>query len=304
MATDPASPPRRERLDPRPRPGTGTDPDPGTSVESVEAVATDRLNRLEPAAPGPQPENETEPETENETGGPFPLRVQAAWDETPSLRGVRLAVPAALSAAYTVPGQYLEVRHPRHGTGYFALTAAPQRQPVLELLVRRGSELADTVAALPPGAPCDFTAVAVRGAGFAVFRTEHPPRDLLLVAAGSGIAPLRAALQLVFGARARFGRVALFYGQRQEADLAYRRELEALTAGPGGLELSLVLSRPPADWTFGSGRVQDQLHRAPPPWLGPETTVLLCGMGEMIAAVTQVLREKHALPAEQILLNY
>lgn len=314
--------------------------------------------------------------------GVFPLKVRAAWDETPTLRGLRLHGPRELLQQYHTPGQYLELLHDEAGSGYFAIAAAPPAggNPAaaedlreLELLVRRGPGLAGVLAGLQPeadggailaaaagsasaadtfgaadasgsvgtsgmassvgafvatsaagtfgstntagasavassagsaGAPAAESAQGlrtqgIRGAGFAL--AAQVGRDLLLVAAGSGIAPLRAVLQLLRRQRQRFGHVALYYGERTESDFAYRRELEALRAA--GVAVELVLSRPPTGWQGGVGYVQDQLRTLPPPWLGPETVALLCGQSGMISEVTALLTA-HRVPPSQILMNY
>lgn len=230
------------------------------------------------------------------------LDLLAAWDETPTLRGLRLRAPLTLAQSYRVPGQYLEVHHPQHGRGYFALAAAPAdpepgaHDGVLELLVRRGSALPNALAELPTGAT-ELRASAVLGAGFPA---ELMTRDLLLVATGSGIAPLRAVLQQ----RARGGdlhRVALYFGERSEADLAYRPELERLAQS--GLQLELVLSRPPASWQGPTGRVQTRLLASPPSWLGSQTVAFLCGQPTMIADTAAMLTTA-GLPSSQIRVNY
>jgi len=243
-------------------------------------------------------------------GPPFPLEVRAAWDETPTLRGLRLGGPWELGQQYQAPGQYLELWHKEAGSGYFALAAAPivEASPdggaELELLVRRGPGLAGALATLRPdgemaGSPLHTH--GVRGRGFAL-----PPQqgqDLLLVAAGSGIAPLRAVLQLLQQQRQRdrYGRVALYYGERAAADFAYRREL--LTLRETAVSVELVLTRPPAGWPGGVGYVQSHLRAAPPPWLGPGTVALLCGQSAMVSEATATLTSHH-VPTSQILLNY
>jgi NAD(P)H-flavin reductase len=231
----------------------------------------------------------------------YPLELLTSWDETPTLRGLRLRVPRALGSGYRVPGQYLELSHPRHGRGYFALAAAPpdphDPETVLELLVRRGSPLPDALAELAPG-PTAVRAAAVLGSGFPIDDGTHP---LLLVASGSGIAPLRAVLQQRTREGGSLRHVALYYGERSEADLAYRGEIEALRER--GLQLELVLSRPAAQWSGATGRVQSRLFGSPPPWLGPSTVALLCGQPEMITETSTRLAER-GVPASRIRVNY
>lgn len=282
-------------------------------------------------APAQTPEPSASASAADASAGYFPLHVHAAWDETPTLRGLRLHGPAELLQQYRTPGQYLELVHADAGSGFFALAAAPRETegpaaaPLseLELLIRHGPGLAGVLAALQPAekahetygspppaatAPADVALAppslmlrtpGVRGRGFSL--SQLAGRDLLLVAAGSGIAPLRAVLQLLRSQRQQFGRVALYYGERTESDLAYRRELEGLREA--GVDVEPVLSRPPSGWAGGSGYVQHYLQLRPPPWLGQNTVALLCGQSAMVSEVTALLRQ-HAVPLSQILMNY
>src|SRR5512136_1764840 len=155
-------------------------------------------------------------------GTPAPFEavpVLAAWDETPSLRALRLGL-GPLARSHSLPGQVVKVHAPS-GEAYFALASAPSADGAAELLVKRGGRIADEiVAAGIPGARIGITAPF--GKGFPVAVAEG--RDVLLFAAGSGIAPIRALLQHVMAHRNRFARVTLFYGQRRGADFAYRAE--------------------------------------------------------------------------------
>jgi NAD(P)H-flavin reductase len=247
----------------------------------------------------------------------FALRVCATWDETPTLRGLRLSGPAELVGQYRAPGQYLELIYQHEpsgqswsegaaGRGYFALAAAPGCQPIgeaepgqgeLELLVRRSAGLSGILATLPRHGEL-FTS-GVCGNGFSL--AAHAGRDLLLVAVGSGIAPLRAVMQRLRTQRQQYGHIALYYGEREETGFAYRRELMALREL--GVDVQLALTRPHAAWTGGVGYVQAHLQRSPPSWLGATTAALLCGQPAMVREVRALLAA-HAVPATQILLNY
>jgi sulfhydrogenase subunit gamma (sulfur reductase) len=66
-----------------------------------------------------------------------PAPVLAAWDETEAFRGIRLALPPALSRAHLRPGQVVKVRT-EAGEGFFALASAPAGNGDAELLVKRG----------------------------------------------------------------------------------------------------------------------------------------------------------------------
>ncbi|MCS6915087.1 MAG: oxidoreductase [Myxococcales bacterium] len=220
----------------------------------------------------------------------FLVHVDEAWDETAHLRGVRLRAPQALSDRYQRPGQFLEVEGGRMRS-FFALAAAPGG-PTLEILVRRGSQVADLVAALQPGVGAELRVLDILGRGFPL--EEQEGRDLILVAAGSGIAPLRATVQLVLRHRERFGQVVLYYGQRQAAEFAYAREFPLWNQG--GISVIPVASS-------RGLYVQDHLARSPPPFIGAQTAAFLCGMRGMMDAATQVLI-RHGVPEDRIFENH
>ena len=79
-------------------------------------------------------------------------------------------------------------------------------------------------------------------------------RDVLLVAGGIGLAPLRPALYHVLARRERYGRVVLLYGARTPEDLLFRDELERWR-GRFDLEVEVTVDRAPADWRGDVGVV-------------------------------------------------
>jgi len=132
------------------------------------------------------------------------LRVAEAWDETDTMRAIRLDF-AGLASAHTRPGQIVKLHAPGHRPGYFALANAPRGDGTGELLVKRGTPLADSVIAVAQhGAIVEATAPF--GEGFPI---EHAQgRDVLLFAAGSGITPIRSLLQYHLAPNVKQPRIA------------------------------------------------------------------------------------------------
>ncbi len=56
-------------------------------------------------------------------------------------------------------------------------------------------------------------------------------KDVVIVAGGIGLAPLRSAMYHIIAQREKYGKVALLYGARTTADILYRRELEHWQTG-------------------------------------------------------------------------
>ncbi len=225
------------------------------------------------------------------------VQVLDAWDETPSLRSVRVAL-GALAANHTAPGQVVKVRS-RSGEAYFALASAPSLGGRADLLVKRGGRIADEViAATAPGASVAVSAPF--GKGFPVAEAEG--RDVLLFAAGSGIAPIRALVQYFTSRRERHGRITLFYGQRQGGDFAYRGE--HLDWERHGVRVVLCPSGPDDAWQGVRGRVQEVARSlafggAPP----GDGVAFVCGMSAMVNEVKATLKEA-GVPPERVHLNF
>ncbi|MBI5067212.1 MAG: oxidoreductase [Deltaproteobacteria bacterium] len=230
---------------------------------------------------------------------PFGLaRVLAADDETAAFRALRLALPPPLAAAHQRPGQVVKVRTPV-GEGYLALASAPSPAGQVDLLVKRGGKVADAaLTAAAPGGTLEISAPF--GKGFPV--EEAHGRDVLLFAAGSGIAPIRALVQHLVAHRESFGRVTLFYGQRHGADFAYQRE--HLGWERRGVRVVLCPTADDSAWRGVRGRVHEVASALS---FGGGTTgdavAFACGMTAMVEEVRATLA-RSGIPPDHVHANF
>jgi NAD(P)H-flavin reductase len=110
---------------------------------------------------------------------------------------------------------------------------------------------------------------------------------LLLVAGGTGIAPLRSVL-LDLLARRQTPRLSLVYSARAADEFAFGDELDAL-AHDGRLALHCTVTRDePAAWPGRTGRVDDGLLGAV--WPGDDAWALVCGPAPFVSDVTAALQ--------------
>jgi sulfhydrogenase subunit gamma (sulfur reductase) len=226
------------------------------------------------------------------------MTVTAAWDETPVLRGVRLQLPPAVAGAHQRPGQVVKVKVPP-GEAYFALATAPSADGRAELLVKRGAPVADAVvAAARPGATLQVTAPFGRGFPF----ESALGNDVLLFAAGSGMAPVRSLIETLLAHRDQVGRMVLFYGQRRGAEFAYRAE--HLGWERRGVRVVLCPSAEDDTWPGVHGRVQEAARALD--WGGTrpaQASAFVCGMSPMVDEVRAALAGAGAAP-ERIHVNF
>ena len=208
------------------------------------------------------------------------IKVLRAFDETPQLRRIVLEA-GALKSAYTTPGQYLELSPGGDLKSYFAIASAPSAAN-FELLVKRGSAVADALAMKQAGDTVQTKPPAGRGYDLGAAKGK----DVLLFAAGSGIAPIRALLTHLIENRKDYGKVVLYYGQQNPGDFAFTGEIDAWRAGRA--DVVRVCSKNGSDWTGPKGHVQDAFKASPPAVLEP--VAFACGMKGMIAGVTEALQ--------------
>lgn len=111
----------------------------------------------------------------------------------------------------------------------------------------------------------------------------------LLVATGSGLAPLRALLQEELTSRDG-ARLGLLFGCRTEDDILWRDELSVWSKAHERLRIGITLSRPGPGWNGRVGHVQQHLPELVRE-IEPEL-VLVCGLSAMADDVERELREQ------------
>ena len=128
---------------------------------------------------------------------------------------------------------------------------------------------------------------------------EAKKKDVVLVAGGIGLAPLRPAMYRILAEREKFNNVVLLYGARTPADMLYRKQLEQWRAH-FDLDVFVTVDRATNNWRGGVGLVTRLITRAP---FAPHNTIaMVCGPEIMMRATTAEL-EKRGVKAENIFLS-
>lgn len=193
------------------------------------------------------------------------------------------------------PGQVAILRVEGEEPAYFALAGAPADRD-LEVLVKQKAGASRVIYDMCVGDQIELLDVC--GCGFRL--DEMTGRDLVFVAMGTGVAPLRSALRHVLKRKKEFGQLVVLYGARTPDDFCYRDETEAWENA--GVELRQVISRPDGhDWSGPTGYVQSLLDNVLPDLSSPVS--LICGSREMIDQTRERLGKMGFKP-EEILTNY
>jgi sulfhydrogenase subunit gamma (sulfur reductase) len=194
-----------------------------------------------------------------------------------------------------ISGQVGVLQVGKEDPAYFAFAGAPADQQ-LEILVKRTIGASVALFDLHEGARVDLLSVV--GNGFDLDR--HKGRDLVFVAMGTGVAPLRSALRHVLNRKEDFGQLVVLYGARTPDDFCYRDETQSWE--DAGVELRQVISRPDGhDWSGPTGYVQTLLDHVLPDLKSP--VALVCGSREMIAQTRDRL-QRMGFASDAILTNY
>ncbi len=123
------------------------------------------------------------------------------------------------------PGQFVMLSVLGTGEAPISISSSPTRSGIVELCVRRAGRVTEALYRLQHN-----DVVGIRGPygnGFPI--EEMAGNDLLIIAGGLGMAPLRSLLWYALDNRSLFKDVSLMYGAKTPADMLYREELVSLT---------------------------------------------------------------------------
>ncbi|MGZ4596395.1 MAG: FAD/NAD(P)-binding protein [Actinomycetes bacterium] len=176
-----------------------------------------------------------------------------------------------------------------------SISGDPTAGDLLQHTIRDIGGVTHALAAAEPG-----DTLGVRGAfGHGWEVGDGAGGDVLLVAGGIGLAPLRPALLEVLARRAEFRRVVLLYGARSPEELLYEPELESWR-GRLGLEVGVTVDQAEPTWRGQVGLVTELIPRAA---LDPERTLaLVCGPELMMRYVGADLCHV-GVPADRVRLS-
>jgi ferredoxin-NADP reductase len=203
----------------------------------------------------------------------------------PEVRHFVFEVPEVENFTF-IPGQFVSMNQVIDGkkiTRAYSVASAPSETNRFELclnLVHEGL-LSPRLFAMQPGETIDIRPP------LGMFVLRNPPRDSVLIATGTGIAPFRSILKGQLNAKSQA--FTLVFGVRYESHLMYRTEFEEMARQHPHFQFMPTLSRPDDSWTGRTGHVQAHLTEA----IGErrDVDVFLCGLKLMVDDVRNILKE-------------
>lgn len=225
---------------------------------------------------------------------PLPYRVAEAHPECRDTVTVTLE-PVAEAVTQPSPGRFLMLWAPGVGEVPISIAGLPGDDRLVHS-VRAVGAATTALCAAEPG-----TVIGVRGPfGTAWPMAQAVGGDVVIVAGGIGLAPVRPVVQAILADRAAYRRVSLIVGARTAHDLLYRPALDAWWREEI-IDVRTTVDTPCSHWTTGSvGVVTSELRRVPID--GPATVAMVCGPEVMMRIVGAALVDR-GVPADRIAVS-
>ena len=201
----------------------------------------------------------------------------------------------AMSFSYN-PGQFIMLSIPGVGESPFSISSTPSRPGILELGVRKVGILTDALFQKK-----DNEVVYIRGPYGNGFKLDQMVnRNLIIVAGGLGVIPLRSILYYVLDNRDQFKQVFFLYGTRTPNEFLFKTEFFQLKQRED-IKCLYTVDTPNAKWTEYVGNVTKLFKNIPK--LDPyETTAVVVGPPVMYKfVIDEFLKLK--IPKNQIQLS-
>ena len=148
---------------------------------------------------------------------PWPARITSIIDltETEKLFEFRLIDERIRDAFSHEPGQFVEVSIFGVGEAPISISSSPSKRGFIELCVRRTGHFTEVLHKMQCGDIVGLRGPFGRGFPF----EDMKGHDILLVAGGLGIAPLRSLINNIHDERSEFGKVTIIYGSKNPSEV-------------------------------------------------------------------------------------
>ncbi len=222
-------------------------------------------------------------------------RVTGRWREAPHTWTIEIeSEPPGAEAAFAA-GQFNMLYAFGVGEVPISMSGDPAEKRRIQHTVRAVGQVSTALARLQPG-----ETIGLRGP----FGTSWPlaaaaGRDVVIVAGGLGLAPLRPAIYRVLAERQRYGKIVILYGARSPDDILFHRELTRWRE-ERGVTVEVSVDHATDAWHGNVGAVTMLMSRVT--FDSCDSVAMVCGpeimMRFAVAALTQA-----GLPNDAIYLS-
>jgi len=219
---------------------------------------------------------------------PYLMKIEKITDEAPGVKTFRLAFADENEGKQFAfkAGQFGEYSVFGEGECTFCIASSPTRAGYIECTFRQAGRVTNALANLDVGDTIGF-----RGPYGNIFPIgEWKGKNLLFIAGGIALPPMRCVIWNALDTRKNFKDVTILYGARTVTDLVYKHELEEWAKMP---DVKLITTVDPGgetpDWKGEIGFVPAVLEKIAPS--SKNTVAIVCGPPIMIKYTFPVLEK-------------
>lgn len=197
------------------------------------------------------------------------------------------------------PGQFIMLEVPGIGEAPFSISSSPSIRGEVELCIRKAGNLTNFLTKMKRGMH-----IGVRGP----FGTAFPMEDMhgqniLLIAGGLGLVPLRSPIAYVQENRSHFKEVNIVFGTKSSSRLLFEYQYDVWSNDD--IELNIIAERADSSWKGPVGLITDILAKV---LTGRNTEfyhntyAIVCGPPVMFKFVCKMLNEFH-IPMQKMFVS-
>ena len=207
--------------------------------------------------------------------------------DTPDIKNFRVVGKDGKKPIQHMPGQCAMVSIPGIGEAMFSITSSPTNEDYIEFEIKKCGCLTNWLHMIEAGQE-----ITVRGPYGNAFPVDDAfaGHDLLIIAGGVGLAPVRSVINYCRHHRDRYGKIDIVYGSRSKEDLAFYDEIinEWMSPDEKDVHVHLTIDREQDNWDGHVGFVPNYVKE-----LGFDTDkiAILCGPPIMIKFTLAGLKE-------------
>lgn len=180
------------------------------------------------------------------------------------------------------PGQFIALSVPGFGEAPFAVCSSPSPCSEFQVCIQSKGGLTNKLFTMSVGDEVYFR--GPYGNGFPISKLSG--RNILLIAGGLGLAPLRPLIQIIINHPNEFGKIQLFSGSREEKMMLFKNEY---TVWQKNIDLNFTLDAPHENWAGFTGLITTLFDKNQ---IVKNAVAIICGPPVMYSPVIKKLLQK------------
>ena len=203
---------------------------------------------------------------------PMVGQVVKILEESTDVKTVRISTVDGKKPFAPKPGQLGMFSLPMIGEAMFSVTN--QGDDYIDMAIKKTGELTDALHEIEEGQE-----IGIRGPYGNGFPLEYlKGKDIVFIAGGIGLAPVRSVIMHCLKNRADYGKLTIIYGARSVEDLCFKDDLFNNWPKEENTQVYVTIDRPQEGWEGHVGFVPDYIKEIAP---NPQIAII-CGPPVMI----------------------